>query len=76
MDYSTELQRVLDAIDENITEKLTVTALAAIAGFSPWHFCRVFRYWNSSLLQSQDSKSGTRCPMYNAQAMCPPGGTA
>jgi AraC family transcriptional regulator len=43
MDYSIELQRMLNVIDERITDKLSVNELAQIAGFSPWHFCRIFQ---------------------------------
>lgn len=43
MDYSTELQRVLDVIDERIIDKLSVNELSRTAGFSPWHFSRIFQ---------------------------------
>jgi AraC family transcriptional regulator len=36
---------MLRYIDSNIKEKLNVEKLAARAGFSPYHFCRVFQ-WN------------------------------
>ncbi|MCL2127476.1 MAG: AraC family transcriptional regulator [Treponema sp.] len=45
MDYIGILQEMLRYIDENIKKKLSVKKLAARAGFSPYHFCRIFQ-WN------------------------------
>ena len=50
MDYIEILQEMLRYIDTNIAdkesgEKMSVEKLAARAGFSPYHFCRVFQ-WN------------------------------
>ena len=45
MDYIDILQEMLKYIDEHIKEKMNVEKLAARAGFSPYHFCRVFQ-WN------------------------------
>ena len=43
MDYINILQEILTYIDKNIREKLSVEKLAVRAGFSPYHFCRVFQ---------------------------------
>lgn len=45
LEYIDILQEMLRYIDENIKEKLSVEKLAARAGFSAYHFCRVFQ-WN------------------------------
>ena len=45
MDYIGILQEMLCYIDTHIKEKLSVKKLAERAGFSPYHFCRVFQ-WN------------------------------
>jgi AraC family transcriptional regulator len=44
LDYIDILQEMLRYIDANIKEKLSVEKLAARAGFSPYHFCRVFQW--------------------------------
>ena len=44
MDYIDILQEMLRYIDDNIKEKLSVEKLAARAGFSSYHFCRVFQW--------------------------------
>ena len=45
MDYIDILQEMLRYIDTHIKEKLSVKKLAERAGFSPYHFCRIFQ-WN------------------------------
>ena len=45
MTYEKAIQDVLDYIDNNLGEKLTIESLAAIAHFSPYHFCRVFQWY-------------------------------
>ena len=45
MDYIDILQEILRWIDTHIKEKLSVKKLAQKAGFSPYHFCRIFQ-WN------------------------------
>ncbi len=42
MEHISAMQRVLDAIDERITEKITVKELAEKSNFSVYHFCRLF----------------------------------
>jgi AraC family transcriptional regulator len=44
LDYVDILQEMLRYIDGNIKEELSVEKLAARAGFSPYHFCRVFQW--------------------------------
>ncbi len=38
-----QLQRVVDYIQANLTQPLTLEALATQAGYSPYHFARLFR---------------------------------
>jgi len=40
---SAEIQRVIDYIDAHLLEEISISTLADIAGFSPWHLCHVFR---------------------------------
>lgn len=42
MDYLDLIQNTIDYIDDNIYEKITVDKLAKIAGFSTYHYYRVF----------------------------------
>lgn len=42
MDYRESMRQVLDYIEENLTQELTVEQLARIAGYSKYHFARVF----------------------------------
>ena len=42
MDYINLIQKTIDYIDNNITEKITVKELAIISGFSTYHYYRVF----------------------------------
>ena len=44
MDTIAILQEVLEYIDGHVTDELSVGLLAKRAGFSPWHFCRVFQW--------------------------------
>jgi len=44
LDYIEILQEMLRYIDAKIKEKLNVEKLAERAGFSPYHFCRVFQW--------------------------------
>ena len=45
MVYEKVIQDVLDYIDNNLGEKLTIEELATVAHFSPYHFCRVFQWY-------------------------------
>ncbi|MCQ4086324.1 AraC family transcriptional regulator [Saccharibacillus sp. JS10] len=42
MDYSESIQRTLDYIDNHLKERLTAEHLSQLAGFSPYHFYRIF----------------------------------
>jgi AraC family transcriptional regulator len=42
-EYERRVNRVIDHIREHLAEDLPLTALAGVAGFSPFHFHRVFR---------------------------------
>ncbi|MBW7572015.1 AraC family transcriptional regulator [Caproiciproducens faecalis] len=44
MDTTEILQDILEYVDEHITDTLSAEQLAARAGFSIWHFCRVFQW--------------------------------
>lgn len=44
MDTRETLQMILEFIDENITENISPDILAAQAGYSTWHFSRVFQW--------------------------------
>lgn len=43
LDYIELIQRTIDYIDNNITEKITAEELSKIAGFSTYHYYRVFQ---------------------------------
>jgi len=47
MDYIHTIQDVLSYIDANLTEDLNAEILADFAGFSTYHFCRVFQWYVS-----------------------------
>ena len=38
-----QLERVLEMIDERLSEKVTVSEMAAVAHLSPFHFMRLFK---------------------------------
>jgi AraC family transcriptional regulator len=42
-EYTARVNRVIDHIEANIDQELSLPALADIAGFSPFHFHRIFR---------------------------------
>ncbi len=44
LDYAAILQRVLDYVDDHLGDTLSADVLASVAGFSPYHFCRVFQW--------------------------------
>jgi len=45
LDYIDILQEILRYIDTHVKDELNVNKLAVRAGFSPYHFCRIFQ-WN------------------------------
>ncbi|MFN7253424.1 MAG: effector binding domain-containing protein [Anaerobacillus sp.] len=52
MDYAQLIQKTIDFIDDHITEKISVDDLAKIAGFSTYHFYRVFHsFMNVSVME-------------------------
>lgn len=44
MDHYAVLQNILEFIDEHIKDEISADQLAEKAGFSTWHFCRVFQW--------------------------------
>ncbi|MCQ2009870.1 MAG: AraC family transcriptional regulator [Sporolactobacillus sp.] len=44
MDMTAILQDTLEYVDEHITDDINADHLAARAGFSTWHFCRLFQW--------------------------------
>ncbi len=42
-EYIARINRVLDYIEQHLSETLTVKTLAEVASFSPYHFSRIFR---------------------------------
>ena len=42
LDYKESMRRVIDFIEENLCDVLTVEKLAAVAGYSKYHFVRIF----------------------------------
>lgn len=42
MEYIELIQKTIDYIDDNITEKITVEELADLSGFSTYHYYRIF----------------------------------
>lgn len=42
-EYIARINRVLDFIDKHLEEELSLTALAQVANFSPFHFHRIFK---------------------------------
>jgi len=47
MNYLDIIQKVLCYVDENLTDELNADKLANEAGFSTYHFCRVFQWYTS-----------------------------
>ena len=43
MKYKESLQKVLDYIEENLYEDLNLDNMSSIAGYSKYHFLRVFK---------------------------------
>ena len=43
MDYRKHIQRVIAYIEENLTTDMDNVSLAAIAGYSEYHFLRLFK---------------------------------
>ncbi|MDR1689752.1 MAG: AraC family transcriptional regulator, partial [Clostridiales bacterium] len=45
MNYNELIRRVLFYIDENLKNELNADILSELAGFSAYHFCRVFQWY-------------------------------
>lgn len=45
MDYRHDLQKVVDYIEQNLCGQIDVEACARTAGYSKYHFIRIFRYF-------------------------------
>lgn len=45
MSYISNIQKILNHIDDNLDKDLSVDILAEIANFSPYHFCRIFQWY-------------------------------
>lgn len=43
MEYREQIQKALDFIEDNLTHDIDLDAVAQAAGYSPYHFARVFR---------------------------------
>lgn len=43
MDYQEHMQRAIKYIEENLTSDMDNTKLAQIAGYSEYHFLRIFK---------------------------------
>ncbi len=52
MNYLTPVQRALDYVENNLMEHLTLQDVAQLAGFSPYHFLRIFRSLTGDTLGS------------------------
>ena len=51
-DDRVKLSRVMKYIDQNFTEEISLDKLAAVAGYSKYHFSRIFKkYHNMSTVQ-------------------------
>src|ERR1700728_2212069 len=51
-EYAARMNRVIDHIRSHLSDPLDLENLAAIAGFSPFHFHRLFRAWMGETLQA------------------------
>ncbi len=49
-DYKTRINRVFEYIDENLDAELSLSSVAEIAFFSPFHFHRVFKFITNETL--------------------------
>lgn len=44
MSYVDIIQKVMRFVDDHLSDELNAEVLARVAGFSPYHFCRVFQW--------------------------------
>ena len=62
MIYYAEIQTALNFIEKNLDKPLTVDNIAAVAGFSKYHFHRIFRNetgWSGLWMRIDDAFSRT-----------------
>ena len=52
MNYIENIERIKDYIDSHIESKLTAEELAAMEGYSVFHFCRIFKEYTGEGLMS------------------------
>lgn len=43
MDYTEDIRKIKEFIDEHLEDELTPEKIASAAGYSVFHFCRVFK---------------------------------
>jgi len=48
--FAQRMNKVLDYIDQNLADELSLEQLAGVAAFSPFHFHRLFRAWTGETL--------------------------
>ena len=49
-DHAARIHRVVEHIDRNLDQALTLPGIAAVANFSPYHFHRIFAAWMGETL--------------------------
>ena len=62
MDYQEHIRKAIEYIEENLTDALDNRTLARAAGYSEYHFLRVFREVSSGRLYPQKAPHGNRLP--------------
>lgn len=50
MDYTESVRQSIDYINEHLNEELTAEGIAANAGYSVFHFCRIFKEYSGKSL--------------------------
>lgn len=63
MENKEMLQHILRYIDENIREELSVSILAEEAGYSPFHFSRIFTKTAGMPAMSYATAEAAICPL-------------
>ncbi|MFW5801378.1 MAG: AraC family transcriptional regulator [Spirochaeta sp.] len=53
--YTERIHRVVDFIEANLAHDITLDDLARTAGFSKYHFHRIFCYQVEKIAEKQDS---------------------
>ena len=52
MNYEECVQNTIEYIEENLSEELSVEIISANAGYSAFHFCRIFKKYTGESLMS------------------------